>query len=106
MTSVATAAAVESLVADYPEHLPVLVVDDDADVRRVISRCLEKYKIKVVESGTLSDARCRFRSGEEFSLVFLDRCLPDGDGVDFAQELLQDNPDLACAIITGNGSGA
>lgn len=107
MTSVATAAAsVKSLVADYPDHLPVLVVDDDADVRSVISRCLQRYKVKVVESGTLSDARRRFRSGEEFSLVFLDRCLPDGDGVDFAQEILQESPDLACAIITGNGTGA
>ena len=76
MTSVATAAAsVESLIADYPEHLPVLVVDDDADVRSSISRCLQRCKVKVVESGTLSDARRRFRSGEEFSFVFLDRCL-------------------------------
>ncbi len=62
MTSVATAAAsVKSLIADYPEDLPVLVVDDDADVRSAISRCLQRYKIKVVESGTLSEARRRFR---------------------------------------------
>lgn len=107
MISVATAPAwVQSLVADYPEDLPVLVVDDDADVRLSISRCLQRYKIKVVESGTLSDARERFRAGEEFSLVFLDRCLPDGDGVEFAQEIREECPDLACAIITANGSGA
>ncbi|HEX7294702.1 MAG TPA: hypothetical protein VF251_03045, partial [Pyrinomonadaceae bacterium] len=70
MISVATAPAwVKSLVADYPEDLPVLVVDDDADIRLSISRYLQKYKIKVVESGTLREARDRFRAGEEFSLV-------------------------------------
>ena len=107
MTSVATAAAsVESLIADYPEHLPVLVVDDDADVRSSISRCLRRCKVKVVESGTLSDARRRFRSGEEFSFVFLDRRLDDGDGVEFAKEILEEYPNLPVAIITANGSGA
>ena len=107
MTSVATAAAsVESLIADYPEHLPVLVVDDDADVRGAIGRCLQKCSVKVVESGTLSDARRRFRSGEEFSFVFLDRRLGDGDGVEFAVEILEEYPNLAIAIITANGSGA
>ena len=50
MTSVATAAApsLEVLVADYPRDLPVLVVDDDEDVRSVIGRCLEKFEVKVV----------------------------------------------------------
>ena len=107
MTSVATAAAsVKSLIADYPEDLPVLVIDDDPDVRLAISRCLQRYKIKVVEAGTLSEARRRFRLEEEFSFVFLDRCLDDGDGVDFAREILEDSPDLAVAIITANGTGA
>jgi two-component system, NtrC family, response regulator AlgB len=106
MTSATAVASVESLIADYPEHLPVLVVDDDADVRSSIGRCLQRYKIKVVESATLSDARRRFRSGEEFSFVFLDRRLDDGDGVEFAAEILEECPNLAVAIITANGSGA
>jgi DNA-binding NtrC family response regulator len=107
MTSVATAAApsLEVLVADYPRDLPVLVVDDDEDVRSVIGRCLEKFEVKVVESATLRNARDRFRAGEEFSFVFLDRCLPDGDGVDFAQEILEWSPNLAVAIVTAMGNG-
>ena len=107
MTSVATAAApsLEVLVADYPRGLPVLVVDDDEDVRSVIGRCLEKFEVKVVESATLRNARDRFRAGEEFSFVFLDRCLPDGDGVDFAQEILEWSPNLAVAIVTAMGNG-
>ena len=108
MTKAAVSAvgSVEGLVADYPEHLPVLVVDDDGDVRLVISRCLRKFKVKVVESETLAEARDRFESGERFSLVFLDRCLPDGDGVDFTQEILEWCPGLAVCIITGNGTGS
>lgn len=103
--AVSAVSSVESLIADYPEHLPVLVVDDDGDVRLVISRALRKFKIKVVEAETLAEARDRFDAGETFSFVFLDRCLPDGDGVDFTQEILERCPKLAVCIITANGTG-
>ena len=86
MTSAGVGAAVslEGLIDDYPADLPVLVVDDEVDVRSVISRCLRRLNLKVVESETLGHARDRFDSGENFSMVFLDRCLPDGDGVTFS----------------------
>ena len=107
MTTAAVSAvsSVESLIADYPKHLPVLIVDDDGDVRSAISRALRKFKIKVVESETLVEARSRFDSGERFSFVYLDRCFPDGDGVDFMREILDMCPNLAVCIITANGTG-
>ena len=105
MAAVSALNSVESLIADYPEHLPVLVVDDDGDVRTVIIRALRKFKIKVVESETLGEARGRFDSGERFSFVFLDRSLPDGDGVEFMREIFEMCPNLAVCIITANGTG-
>jgi len=105
MAAVSTVSSVESLIAEYPEDLPVLVVDDDGDVRTVIVRALRKFKIKVVESETLAETRRRFDVGERFSFVFLDRCLPDGDGVDFMREMLDICPNLAVCIITANGTG-
>ena len=89
----------------YPVGLPVLIVDDDADVRTTISRCLRKFEVPVVEVESLGEARGRFDGGERFSFVFLDRCLPDGDGVEFCAELLQREPSLAICIVTGQGSG-
>ena len=93
------------IVGDYPRGLSVLVVDDEADVRNVISRCLRKFKVPVVEAETLVQARDMFEAGERFSMVFLDRCLPDGDGVEFSREIMDFQPGLAVVIVTGNGSG-
>lgn len=89
---------------DYPAGVPALVVDDDADVRSVISRCLRKFKVKVVEAESLAQAREMFEAGGQFSMVFLDRCLPDGDGVEFSREVLDRQPGLAVVIVTGQGS--
>lgn len=105
MAAMSAISSVESLIAEYPEDLPVLIVDDDGDLRTAIVRSLRKFKIKVVESESLGEARDRFDSGERFSFVFLDRCLPDGDGVDFMREILDMCPGLAVCIITANGTG-
>jgi DNA-binding NtrC family response regulator len=108
MTSAAVGAAAsfEGFIDDYPADLPVLVIDDEVDVRSVIGRCLRRLNLKVVESDTLGHARNRFDSGENFSMVFLDRCLPDGDGVTFSTEILSERPTLPVVIVTGKGSFA
>src|ERR1051326_3335974 len=103
---VGAAVSLEGLIDDYPADLPVLVVDDEVDVRSVISRCLRRLNLKVVESETLGHARDRFDSGENFSMVFLDRCLPDGDGVTFSTEILSQRPALPVIIVTGQGNFA
>src|SRR5689334_23724006 len=96
-------AAVECLIDEYPRNLPILVVDDEVDVRSVICRCLRKLNLRVAEAQTLSRARQKLESGQKFSMVFLDRCLPDGDGVDFLREILKWLPKLTVCIITGMG---
>jgi DNA-binding NtrC family response regulator len=105
-TAVGTASVKDSGLGseDYPAGVPALVVDDDADVRSVISKCLRKFKIGVVEAESLAQAREMFEEGEQFSMVFLDRCLPDGDGVEFSREVVDRQPGLAVVIVTGQGS--
>ena len=105
-TAVGTASVTDSGIGsrDYPAGVPALVVDDDADVRSVISKCLRKFKVGVVEAESLAQAREMFEEGEQFSMVFLDRCLPDGDGVEFSREVMDRQPGLAVVIVTGQGS--
>lgn len=91
---------------EYPKGVPVLVVDDDVDTRTMIGRSLRKFKIEIVQAGSLAQARRLLsKKRQQFSLVFLDKCLPDGDGVKFWQEIRTTRPDLCCAIITGQGNG-
>ena len=91
---------------EYPQGVPVLVVDDDVDVRTMIGRCLRKFNVEIVEAETLAQARQLLKKrSQKFSLVFLDKCLPDGDGVKFSEEIRTARPDLSVVIITANGSG-
>ena len=103
MSAAVKAAAIEDFIDEYPGDLPVLIVDDEVDVRSVICRCLRKLNLRVAEAQTLSRARQKLESGQKFSMVFLDRCLPDGDGVDFLREILEWLPKLTVCIITGMG---
>ncbi len=52
-TAVGTSSVTDSGIGsgDYPAGVPVLVVDDEADVRSVISKCLRKFKVGVRQPG-------------------------------------------------------
>jgi DNA-binding NtrC family response regulator len=111
-TSMSTTAPVAGMNGDvpqvekYPVGVPLLIIDDDADVRTMIGRCLGQLRIRAVEAATLAEARVLIKNKDQkFSLVFLDKCLPDGNGVEFYQELKRERPDLSVVIITANGSG-
>ena len=90
---------------EYPTGVPVLVVDDDVEVRKAIGRSLRKFKIETVGTGTIAQARRRLKNKrEQFSLVFLDKWLPDGNGVEFLDEIRRLRPALSVVIITGDGN--
>jgi len=59
----------------------MLVVDDDAGIRWVLARALSDEGIEAVQAGSLEEALKALEEGE-FSLIFLDVYLPDGNGMD------------------------
>jgi PAS domain S-box-containing protein len=63
-----------------PRHETVAIVDDEAEVRRVIRLVLERAGHRVVEAGSVADAVTLLSSPSEIRLVLLDRSLPDGTG--------------------------
>lgn len=60
----------------------VLVVEDDASLRRSLEMTLKAAGYVAVGVGTLSDAR-RMRAHYKPHAILLDLGLPDGDGLDF-----------------------
>jgi two-component system KDP operon response regulator KdpE len=64
----------------------VLVVEDDAQMRRFLRSSLGANGFRVVEAATLADGRSKLRA-EEPTLLLLDLGLPDGDGMDLLREL-------------------
>jgi CheY-like chemotaxis protein len=79
----------ERLVTVLKQHRrdrPVLVVDDDAEVRQLLRRMLELEGFSVVEAENGRVALERLR-GESPSLILLDLMMPEMDGFEFVAEL-------------------
>ena len=78
----------------------ILVVDDDAEVRKVLSSILseEGYFVEPVENG-----RQAIRASEKtrFDLALIDIKLPDMEGTELLHRLKEKQPHMAKIIITG-----
>jgi len=64
----------------------ILIVDDDPLVRGTVRQLLERLGYDVAEAGTCAEALA-FAEALQPDLILLDLRLPDGDGIDAAQEL-------------------
>ncbi len=65
----------------------VLIVEDDAAVRDVVERALEREGIETRALGDGEAALQHFRAAGDFDLVILDIMLPGMDGISFCREL-------------------
>lgn len=71
------------------QHLPrVLLVEDDASIRRFVQLALEDSGVDLVQAGSLAAAIDALRSGP-FVLILCDLMLPDGSGFDLLQSLAE-----------------
>jgi PAS domain S-box-containing protein len=80
----------------------VLAVDDEASVRRTVTRALEMLGCKVVaaENGAVALQRMR-QFGRPFDLVLLDLTMPQMDGVETLRELRRIRPELPVVLMSG-----
>ena len=69
----------------------VLLIEDDASIRRFVSMALEGLPVRLAMATNLSEARTSMREGR-FALVLTDLMLPDGSGLDLLQELIEQRP--------------
>src|SRR5205807_5463571 len=83
--------------------LRALIVDDDAEVRRVISGVLEDEGWMVSEAESAERAK-ELLDSHSWTLIFLDKCLPDGDGLGILQTVTKKSCDTCVVMITGQGS--
>ena len=87
----------------------VLVVDDEAPVRRQLKVGLAQHGYEVEESEEGLEALAKIktaRSGNPFRFVILDIRLPDIDGMKVLQAIKGAYPDLPVVVISGYGNEA
>jgi DNA-binding NtrC family response regulator len=80
----------------------ILIIDDDPGARFGFSKYLSKVGYTVKEASSLAEAR-KAIIAYRFDVVILDLMLPDGNGIDWIQELRETCPDVAIVVITGAG---
>lgn len=100
------AEAKETLMSDESRDVPsfnILVVDDEAAIRQLLSMCLETEGHKVVAVGSYDDA-LRASQSYSFDLVFLDLRLGTKNGLDLIPPLLASFPWLKIIVITAYAS--
>ncbi len=81
----------------------VLVVDDEADIRALISDILSDEGYGVTVAGNAEEARAS-RSASRFDLILLDIWMPDTDGITLLREW-NEAGDLNCPVVIMSGHG-
>ncbi len=79
--------------------MDILIIEDDELQRKLLFDYFKSRKHGVKACDSLTDARARLKT-ESFHLVFLDRRLPDGDGLGFIAELSKKQPDTYIVMVT------
>lgn len=77
----------------------ILVVDDDPEIRRLLSRFLSEQGFHVSAAGSRAEFEARMSDGQ-FDLVILDVMLPDGSGLDICRALHSRHPDICIILVT------
>jgi len=81
----------------------VLVVDDERMIRWSLREALEQAGAQVEEAASLEEARRRLAESWP-DLMLLDLRLPDGNGMELLEELLEQDETLPVLMITAYGS--
>jgi DNA-binding NtrC family response regulator len=81
----------------------VLVVDDEEDIRALISEILSDEGYGVTVAGNAQEARAS-RDASKFDLILLDIWMPDTDGITLLREW-NDAGDLNCPVVVMSGHG-
>ena len=80
-----------------------LVVDDEPDIRELLTITLERMGIGVEAVGSTSEAR-KSLGGARFDLVLTDMKLPDGNGLDLLEWIQSNRFGVPVAVLTAHGN--
>jgi len=87
--------------APVPSHPTVLLVDDNRDLLQFLERLMAESGWELLAAESASDAR-RIIANRKPNAALLDYMLPDGNGVELAQQLKQSIPNLQVIMMTGS----
>lgn len=81
----------------------VLIIDDEPDIRELVSLTLARMDVESSEAESATRAR-ELLGADQFDLCLTDMRLPDGNGIDLVKHIQEHCPRLPVAVITAHGS--
>ncbi|OGS73523.1 MAG: sigma-54-dependent Fis family transcriptional regulator [Gallionellales bacterium GWA2_60_142] len=81
----------------------VLLVDDEPDILELLELALRKMGLEVDRAACVSEALDRLAK-RRYDLCLTDMRMPDGDGLQVVQHIVQRNLDVPVAVITAHGN--
>lgn len=82
---------------------PVLVVDDEADIRDLMEMTLMKMGLSVDTAEGVAIAKNKLNQNK-YSLVLTDMRMPDGSGLEVVEHITKNQMDTPVAVITAFGN--
>jgi two-component system cell cycle sensor histidine kinase/response regulator CckA len=80
----------------------ILVVEDEKITRNFIVKVLRENGYSVLETETIEEARKKFNVREnEIKMVFTDVVLSDGNGLEFAEDIISKNKEMRILLSSG-----
>ena len=81
-------------------HAPqVLVVDDDAEIRKLLARYMREQGFRVLLASTCAEVHERIVTNQ-IDLIILDVMLPDGSGLDLCRDLRASRSNIPIILLT------
>jgi two-component system, NtrC family, response regulator PilR len=81
----------------------VLIVDDEPDIRELLSMTLQGMDITPDTAADLGEARRKLQT-QDYHFCLTDMRLPDGDGLELVQWMQRQAPGVPVAVITAHGN--
>jgi DNA-binding NtrC family response regulator len=82
---------------------PVLIVDDEENVRNTLSKTLRDLEIETDNAVNGKEALQKLKE-KKFDMVFLDLNMPDMNGLDVLRKISEERPEIHVIIITAHGT--
>jgi len=98
----AAAAPVPAAALPLPANLPVLVIDDEADIREAMQSLLEQLGCVAETAEDQASALSRVRAGFRPAVILSDHRLREGDGLGALTALRAELGEVATLVVTGD----
>lgn len=85
------------------QKLTCLIVDDETDIRELLTMTLERMDVETYSAGGVEEAKALLKQ-RQFALCLTDMQMPDGTGLDLVNYISEFHAGLPVAVITAHAS--